>query len=508
MMTFFMGPLHFYKLVYISALISAVYSLLETSVQLKLKMEPRDFEYILTWEAGNNTGTPTCYNVMYRTRSYPTPNMKIVAECSNITRSFCNLTKEFTDPYESYKIVVEQVTESGVHSSDTSFSPYADTCLTPPQFEISACPSCANVTVKLSALLLRVYQELDYTVTLIRDNVKEKRVVNTTRQEIFHTVIGDLSFNTNYCIAVDVKTSLNNQCAPSVPKCLILSSNNISGHIILPALFGILISLVGVLTLFILYKTGDICLRWRKWPRVLSIMPKLDYSLFKSEPEEVHTVQVTQQSKKKVCGYNSDEEDSESVAGNDDLYTARGFLGQTSKSCSQEDSAEPPSLDCSSTTSKIADPQDDETEKLLLIGCSSATSEMPKPVDAEAENPQNDISKEESPTIQIFHPSPEVDSANEPDLECSSCSNVNLNTVVLGISGKNVNASATLSSCQEKAAELCVSDAFELKHFTDALEMQNSDIHNLSCSWQNSNGSGGSESSDSETDCIGEYMSR
>ncbi|CAI5772630.1 interferon alpha/beta receptor 2-like [Podarcis lilfordi] len=562
MMAFFTGPLHFYKFVYIGALISALCNLIETSAELKLKMKAEDFEYILTWEAGNNTGTATCYNVMYKERSsvcpwlsksagrnqvhdssfsksksqqneapvsgelaicpagawsksgkdrYPRPNMKIVAECSNITRSFCNLTKEFTDPCKAYIIVVDQVTESGVHYSAIQFSPYADTCLTPPQFEISACPSCANVTVKLSASLLHVYQELDYTVTVIRDNVKEKRVINTTRQESFHTVIGDLSFNTNYCIAVDVRTSLNNQCAPSVPKCLILSSNKISGHIILPALFGILMSLAVILILFVLYKTGDICLRRRKWPSVLSITPKLDYSLFKSEPEEVHTVQVTQQSKKKVCGYNSDEEDSESVAGNDDLYTAHGFLGQTSKSCSQEDNAEPPSLDCSSTLSTIADPQDEETENLLLIGCSSAPSEMPKPVDAEAENLQNDISKEESPTIQIFHPSPEVDSANEPDLECSSCSNVNLNTVVLGISGKNMDILATLSPFEEDAAdskELCVSDAFELKHFTEALEMQNSDIPNLSCSWQNSNGSGESESSDSETDCIGEYMSR
>ncbi|XP_033002263.1 uncharacterized protein LOC117045371 [Lacerta agilis] len=611
MMAFFMGPLHFYKFVYIGALISALCNLIETSAEPKLKMNAQDFEYILTWEAGNNTGTATCYNVMYTARSslcpwlsksagrnqvhdssfikaksqqneapvsgelavcpagartktgkdrrdglgmsvarkrgmemrkatlrstdwlllvsiysYPRPNMKIVTECSSIiTRSFCNLTKEFTDPCKLYIIVVDQVTESGVHSSAIHFNPYIDTCIKSPQFEISACPSCANVTVELSASLLQVYQELDYTVTVIRDNVKEKRVVNTTRQESFHTVIGDLSFNTNYCIAVDVKTSLNNQCTPSVPKCIILGSNHISGHIILPALFGILLPLAVVLTLFVLYKIGVICLRWRKWPRVLvciyffsifkfqicfsfqSITPNLDYYLFKSEPEEVHTVQVTQQSKKKVCGYNSDEEDSESVAGNDDFYAARVFLGQTSKSCSQEDNAEPPSLDCSSTTSKIADPQVDETENLLLIGCSSATSEMPKPADAEAENLQNDI----SPTIQIFHPSPEVDSTNEPDLECSSCSNVNLNTVVLGISGKNRQLSATLSPFEEDAAdskELCVSDPFEPKHFTDVLEMQNSDIHNLSCSWQNSDGSGESESSDSETDCVGEYMSR
>ncbi|XP_034971808.2 interferon alpha/beta receptor 2 [Zootoca vivipara] len=555
MMAFFMGPLHFYKFVYIGALISALCNLIETSAELKLKMKAQDFEHILTWEAGNNTGTATCYNVMYKAgrsicpwlsksaevhdssfsksksqqneapvsgelaicpagawsrtgnNRYPRLNMKIVTECSNITRSFCNLTKEFTDPCKLYIIVVDKVTESGVDSSAIHFTPYLDTCLTLPQFEISACPRCANVTVKLSSSLLQVYQELDYTVTVIRDNVKEKRVVNTARQESFHTVIGDLSFNKNYCIAVDVKTSLNHQCTPSVPKCIMLSSSNISGHIIFPALFGILMSLVVVLALFVLYKTGFICLRWRKWPSVLSIKPKLDYSLFKSEPEEVHTVQVTQESKKKVCGYNSDEEDSESIAaGNDDLYAARVFLGQTSK-----DNAEPPSLDCSSATSKIADPQDDETENLLLIGCSSATSEMPEPVDAEADNLQNDISKEECPTFQLFHPSPEVDSTNEPDLECSSCSNINLDTVVLGISGKNRDISATLSPFEEDAAdskELCVSDAFEPKHFIDALEMQNSDIHNLSGSWQNSNGSEESESSDSETDYVGEYMRR
>ncbi|XP_061483773.1 interferon alpha/beta receptor 2-like isoform X2 [Rhineura floridana] len=391
MMALFRGPLPFYKLETIG-------------LPLNLKMKSQDLEYILTWEAGNNTGTPTCFNVMYMATSSPCPawhtaretqsksaersqvqhisssksrfqrnkapdhlvpeseevamcptaawskidkdrsNMKIVTECSNITRSFCNLTKEFTELCKTYIIVVELVTKSEVYSSNYPFLPHQDTCLATPQFNISACPNCANVTVKLSPSLLKVYYELGYTVTVETSDLKEKRVDNKTRQESFHTIIGDLSPNTNYCIAVDVKSSVNEQCTPSVPKCIIIGSKNKSGHIIFPALGGIFLSLAVGLALFGLYNTGFICVRWKKWPKVLNVTSQSAYLVFESDPEEVCTVQATQESNKKVWRYNYD--DSESDV-DDDLYTGHVFLSKISKSCSQEDIVEPLSKGCS-----------------------------------------------------------------------------------------------------------------------------------------------------------------
>ncbi|XP_061483758.1 interferon alpha/beta receptor 2 [Rhineura floridana] len=569
MMALFRGPLPFYKLVYVSALISTVCSLLETSgLSLDLKMKAQDFEYILTWDAGNNTGTPTCFNVMYTAKSLnclawqaasetqsktaetsqvqhisssksrsqqneapdysvpesreqaicPTgawsktgksrPNMKIVTECSNITRSFCNLTKEFTHFCKTYIILVELVTESEVHHSGLQFLPYQDTCLATPQFNISACPNCANVTVKLSPSLLKVYYELGYTVTVETSDLKEKCVDNITRQESFHTIIGDLSPNTNYCIAVDVKSSVNEQCTPSVPKCIIIGSKNKSGHIIFSILSGVFLSLIAGLAVCVLYKGGFICLRW-EWPKVLNFTPHLTYSVFESDLEEALDAQVTQEIKKHIWGYD-DDDGSESDHENDDLYTGRVFLGKISKSCSQEDIVEPLSVDCSSTTSTIAEPLGAQTENLPLLGCSCTTSEMTEPLDAEAENLQNDISKEESTRSQVFYLS-EVNSINEPESEHSSCLNVNLNTVVLGISGKSWDVSAILNPYQGDATDLkesCASDAFKSKHFTDVLVMQSSDIHKLSSAWQSSNGSAESDSSDSETDCVSEYMRR
>ncbi|XP_053163895.1 interferon alpha/beta receptor 2 isoform X2 [Hemicordylus capensis] len=488
----------------------------ETSMALQnLKMNAQDFHYILSWEAGNNTETPTYYRVGYTNKGpvcQTSPKIqqskssqkdqvksasldksssewKMVEECSNITRLFCNLTEEL-DFCSLYIILVQPSTRNGTNET-LLFTPYGDTCITP-QFNISACSNCINVTVKLSSSLLKLYQELDYTVSVATTNFLEKRIRNSTKIDSFYEVLENMSLNTNYCISVDVTSSASvGQCTQSPPKCITIGSKDKSGHVTFPALGGVIISLGVALVLLLLYMAGGFCLK-EQWPEVLEITTQLDYSLFESCPEEVNTIQVFQKRKKKVweCIDDDDEDDDDEDDGSegDVGYTKHRLLSKISKSCSNGDNIQL-STDCSSTKSDC---------------------QIIEPLDAEVDNLPYD-NKEETTTCQVLCIASETNATSIPEPENSDCLNVNLSTVTLGIPTKTWVASATLTPYQEDAADIqepCISETSEPKHFTDTTDMQSSSVHNLSCAWQNSNGSGQSESSDSETDCVGDYMRR
>ncbi|XP_063160775.1 interferon alpha/beta receptor 2-like [Candoia aspera] len=639
-MAFSMKPLNFCKLVYISAIISTFSSLLETSgPRLSLEMKrPEDFEYFLSWKAGNSSRTPACYTVMYKesnvdcnlptmgtelksavrgqeqvnsynnsrqvkyslevdahiyicpdglftsggssfmvlsgrclhlhhrhslfppTRSQQSqdpdhhvlgpwelatcpalseadaqsPEIKYVLrwrmkrnsqqkpskvgptfwpiimhffgitvfllkkmysflflcsflkssyqkvqECTHITRPFCNLTNEFADFCKGYMIIIViQYTSNGINYSDgLSFSPYFSRCFRPPQFNISVCQSCVNVTVKLSPLLLKVYQELHYTITVETADIKENRIDNKTKHDSFFTVLEDLHPNKNYCIAVHVYTVHNKQCTSTIPKCVMIDSNNRQDHIIL-SILAVLMVLVVVLCLFILHKTGFIFLKRKKWPRVLIIKHSMAYSIFGSDVEEVHNVQV-QESKEQQ---HSEDEDSESdVESNFD--TKCGTLNEISKFFSEVDI----------------------TQK-LSIGCSATTNELTRTLDNTTEKNQNDIDKG-SPITQLY-PS-EVNSTHGAESERRGCLNVNLNTVMLGILDEKLDFSTTFDHEDiPDLKESCISDAFEPNHFTEMPDRQSFDVQSPLCSWENLSGSEDSESSDSETECTTGYMRR
>ncbi|ETE59598.1 hypothetical protein L345_14671, partial [Ophiophagus hannah] len=155
-------------------------------------------------------------------------NFKTVQECTKITRPFCNLTNEFADFFQGNAfIIVQQDTSNEINYSDIlQFNPYTQRCFRPPQFNISVCQNCVNVTVKLSPLLLKIYQKLDYRITVKTDGLKENRIDNTTKQDSFFTILEDLHPNKNYCIAVEVSTGFNRQCTFTIPKCIMLDSNN------------------------------------------------------------------------------------------------------------------------------------------------------------------------------------------------------------------------------------------------------------------------------------------
>uniref|UniRef100_K7G373 Interferon alpha and beta receptor subunit 2 n=1 Tax=Pelodiscus sinensis TaxID=13735 RepID=K7G373_PELSI len=477
-------------------LILATFSFnLETSLinsPQKLTMNSQNFQHILSWEAGNNTTVPTYYHVQYIALSSK-KEWKDAEECSNTTRLFCNLTKEYDDYENSYIALLKSFTEHGVFNlSSPDFSPYRATYLGPPIVNLTACPGCINVTVKLPAVYLKekslidIYKKLDYSTTVESSDRKEKTSANETSEECFSYVIRSLRLNTNYCVSVAVTASLNSHSIPSALKCIITKSTTRKGDGTIPILSGGLVSFVLGVLLIGLYKGGFICLKSGPWPKVLETTNTLHCSVHVPDPEIVCSVQIIHKEIiKKEWEYcdDDDDDDSGSDSENSDEYTKRGILGRIVNSHAKSNTFVQQSIDCASAES---------------------SSQAIKLLDSDAENSEEDqsvIKENESTSKVLFHPSSEVNHSSTSDLRNSACFNINLSTVMLRDPEKTWDESTTLVTHQEDEVDLqdyCAFEEFESKPFTNIDYSKRPDCHNSSHEWQKPSVSDESDTSDSE----------
>ncbi|NXQ02183.1 INAR2 protein, partial [Vidua macroura] len=112
--------------------------------------------------------------------------------------------------------------------------------LGPPEVNITSCPNCINVTIKLPAShfrakgkllsLIDIYKELDYDITLKSQDGEHKRPRQRTTEEVFSTVIEELYPSRNYCVSVGVSASLNKNSVPSPWKCVTTDSEARQGY--------------------------------------------------------------------------------------------------------------------------------------------------------------------------------------------------------------------------------------------------------------------------------------
>lgn len=196
------------------------------------------------------------------------------------------------------------------------------------------------------------------------------------------------------------------------------------------------------------------------------------YSVFESDPEEVCDVQV----QKSKVQQHSDDENSESDV--ESTFDTKCDIFNQITPFSEMD-----------------------ISQKLFTGCSATTNEVTRTL---AERNQNDIDKS-SPITPLY---PEVNSGHVAESERTDCLNVNLNTVVLRISDKNLDFSTFDHEDIIDLNEPCISDAFEPNHFTEMPDNQSFDVQSPLCSWENLSVSGESESSYSETECTSGYMRR
>uniref|UniRef100_A0A8C4VUT9 Interferon alpha/beta receptor 2 n=1 Tax=Gopherus evgoodei TaxID=1825980 RepID=A0A8C4VUT9_9SAUR len=429
----------------------------------KLTMNSQNFEHILSWEPGSNTTMPTYYDVMYIENKW-----KIAKECSNTARLFCNLTKEYEECTYTYIAMVQSITGNRVlNSSILEFSPYRSTYLGPPAVNLTACPTCINVTVKLPATYLKesslidIYQKLDYTITVESFDRKEKiPIKNETSEESFSYVVGSLHSNTNYCVS-------NTQ--PGITHLKFGRE-------------GFRLSVCVGIFLLGLYKGGFVCLKSKPWPKVLETTNKLHCSVHEPDPENVCSVQIMyKEMEKKEWEYSYDDSESESENSGD--YTRRVILGRDPSCHAKSNTFVHQTIDCTSAES------------------SSQATELLSSDTENSEEHQSVIRENERISRVFFHPSSEVNSSSTSELSNSACFNINLNTVMLGDPDKTWDDSATLISHQKDAVDLqdsSASDALESKNFTNTVDVKKPDCHNISHEWQNPSVSDESDASDSE----------
>ncbi|NWV90841.1 INRA2 protein, partial [Machaerirhynchus nigripectus] len=112
--------------------------------------------------------------------------------------------------------------------------------LGPPEVNITSCPNCINVTIKLPTShfrhkgkllsLIDIYTDLDYNITLKSLDGEHKGPRQKTTEEVFSTVIEDLYPSRNYCVSVEVTASLNRHSIPSPWKCITADSEARQGY--------------------------------------------------------------------------------------------------------------------------------------------------------------------------------------------------------------------------------------------------------------------------------------
>uniref|UniRef100_A0A8C3QZY7 Interferon alpha/beta receptor 2 n=1 Tax=Cyanoderma ruficeps TaxID=181631 RepID=A0A8C3QZY7_9PASS len=495
-------PMPLSQLVYLTLLSTVVCSLSEGTLQglpKNLQMESRNFQHVLSWQAGGDPAVAASYNVLYRDRRRW--DWLSAQQCSGTAQLSCDLTEEFKDSHTVYALLVQSLGGPQVlNSSVLYFEPFFQTYLGPPEVNVTSCPNCINVTIKLPTShfrkkgklqsLIDIYEELNYDITLKSQDGEHKRPRQTTTEEVFSTVIEELYPSRNYCVSVAVSASLNKHFIPSPWKCVTADSEARQGYHEVAVAGAVCVSLIIAAVLKCLHSAGFI-LQKISLPPTLACIKKLAYSPWKSEAEEVASVEIIPtevKSKARGCrGSASDDSDSSDSDDSDpcDHYTRRGALGR------------------SSVPRGWASPS-----SLVQYSVDSSSEHCPQPGDSPAGEPQQ---------LQ-GHPEGEGDSSSgllSPFSEgsCNSqgsseCFTIHLHTVLLGALEQDGHGAAAAPPAQEDAEDWHCAHALEAKLLEDT-SMQEApcsiDFHE----WQNSSSSSEeSDPSDSDTEPMTGYMRR
>ncbi|KAM5179572.1 uncharacterized protein ACMZJ9_000296 isoform 1-T2 [Mantella aurantiaca] len=267
-------------LCHVTSLVSAV---LRPPTNLKLVSE--NFQHILTWDDPNND-PDIYYQVDYQEDSTQIVRSK---SCSNIASRRCDLTKDFTKVVSEYTMIVRSFTEREV--SDIAiyngFNPLSQTSLGPALVNVVPCDHCIEVYIdppishlwseeeqrNVSMVSGDVYPILMYTIHYGHSS-EDQHSIDTENNTTFQ----NLQPNTDYCVSVEVKASLN--LVPSIKsalKCVTTGPRKgIRVEVIVPVVFGVVLFCAIFVLLLVLDKAGYICERRSFFPKVLKSLSQTE----------------------------------------------------------------------------------------------------------------------------------------------------------------------------------------------------------------------------------------
>uniref|UniRef100_A0A8C3VQY2 Interferon alpha/beta receptor 2 n=1 Tax=Catagonus wagneri TaxID=51154 RepID=A0A8C3VQY2_9CETA len=225
------GPVNLYPMVHISLVFGISYVLSDFSDEsCTLKMRFRNSQSILSWELKNHSVIPTHYTLWYTIMSKQ-EDMKIVETCTNITRSFCDLTDVWINLTEMYiPRVVAFKENTALVKCMGSFFLATDMSLDPPDFEVVGFTDHINVNVNFQSVVPKILdgEELQFHLVQVIEKQsagimkKHKPQITGNITEHFNYVIDELIPNTNYCVSVYFEPKDRNKINRSPLKCTLI----------------------------------------------------------------------------------------------------------------------------------------------------------------------------------------------------------------------------------------------------------------------------------------------
>ncbi|XP_021065228.1 interferon alpha/beta receptor 2 isoform X1 [Mus pahari] len=411
-----------------------------------INMTIRNFRLILSWELENKSSPPANFTLWYTVMSKNEDLMK-VKNCSDTTKSSCDVTAEWLEGMESYVAIVL------VHRGDLTVcrcSDYivpANAPLKPPEFEIIGFTDHINVTMEFPPVTSKIIREkMRSTPFVIKEQIGDSirkqhkpKVNNVTGNFTF--VLKDLLPKTNYCVSVYFD---DDPAIKSPLKCIVLQPDQESG-LSESAKVGIitsgLIVMFFVSTIIMLKRIGYICLK-DNLPNVLNFHHFLTWIFPERSPSEaIDRLEIIPTNKKKRLwnydyedGSDSDEEvPTASVTG----YTMHGLTGKPL----------PQSSDTSASPEDPLHEEDSGAEESdeAGVGAGAEPQLLTEAGVGPSEDPSGPSERRKSVLKDSF-PSEDNSSMDEPG--DNTIFNVNLNSVFLRVL-HDKDASETLSLAED-----------------------------------------------------------
>uniref|UniRef100_G1QUK2 Interferon alpha and beta receptor subunit 2 n=1 Tax=Nomascus leucogenys TaxID=61853 RepID=G1QUK2_NOMLE len=369
-----------------------------TDESCTFKISLRNFRSILSWELKNHSIVPTHYTLLYTIMSKP-EDLKMVMNCANTTRSFCDLTDEWRSTHEAYVTILE-----GFSGNTTLFSCSHNFWL------------AIDSEFTVSPLFLLIFCLC----------LQHKPEIKGNMSGNFTYILDKLIPNTNYCVSVYFEHGDEQPVIKSPLKCTLLPPGQESESAESAKIGGIitvfLIALVLTSTIVTLKWIGCICLR-NSLPKVLNFHNFLAWPFPNLPPLEVMDIVevIYINRKKKVWDYNYDDEsDSDTEAAprtSGGGYTMHGLtvrpLGQAS---------------ATSTESQFIDPESEEEPDLPEVDVELPTTPKGRPQHLELLS--GPCERRESP---LQDPFPEEDYSSNEGSGGRITFNVDLNSVFLRV---------------------------------------------------------------------------
>ncbi|XP_033843374.1 cytokine receptor family member b2 isoform X1 [Periophthalmus magnuspinnatus] len=296
-------------------------------------LKSSNMNHMLQWDRGVGTPAEVTYSVSFYTDS--DPRSRKVAGCEQLVEPLvCDLTKDFSDPDQTYHMWVTAHHRTELSSTRLSnFHPIRDTELQPPILRLAHCESslCIDMDAPVPDLY-SIYNSFGYELKVQMDS---QRPMLKSLWSLERKVEPGVKAGSHYCVSIRFSDQIvprNSDFSP--PKCVYIHSPIYIEHP-LAALAGLLVLLL-LVVLTVIY-SGYICLRPRGLPSVLTSTRHLEERLmvFFHDPISflhIITQLVPSYGQTECCTSESDNSEDEGdsrdgqVDATDEPYASKGSL--------------------------------------------------------------------------------------------------------------------------------------------------------------------------------------